>query len=141
LLSEGQVGQSYRDLVVWQRAIELTTEIYRLTETFPGTEVYGLTSQLRRAAVSVASNIAEGSGRGSKREFRQFLNTARGSICELQTQLVIAGNLAFAKNERLLAAESIANEVGRMLNGLLRSVSGEIDGSRTTNNQEPATRN
>jgi len=119
------MGKSFRDLIVWQRSIDLTTEIYMLTAAFPREELYGLTSQLRRAAVSVASNIAEGSGRAGRREFRQFLNTARGSICEVQTQLVIAGNLDFADKARLQAAESAASEVARMLNGLLDSLARE----------------
>jgi four helix bundle protein len=134
-----QMGSSYRDLIVWQRAIDLTTEIYRLTESFPKTEIYGLTSQIRRAAVSVPSNIAEGAGRGSKREFRQFLNVARGSICEVQTQLIIAGNLAFALPDKLSDVELIANEVGRMLNRLRQSMTDESPPSES--NQRPATRN
>jgi four helix bundle protein len=136
------MAKSFQDLIVWRRAIDLTTEIYRLTETFPRTEAFGLTSQLRRAAVSVASNIAEGSGRGSKREFRQFLNTARGSICEVQTQLIIAGNLAFAKREKLQGVESAANEVGRMLNGLLQSLARDMSESGQKpgiSNPQPAT--
>jgi four helix bundle protein len=88
-----KMGKSFRDLIVWQRAIDLTTCIYQLSATFPKAEIYGLTSQLRRAAVSVASNIAEGAGRGGKREFKQFLIMARGSNCELQTQLLIAARL------------------------------------------------
>lgn len=135
------MGRSFRDLVVWQRAIELTTEIYRVTESFPNAEMYGLTSQLRRAAVSVASNIAEGAGRGSKGEFRQFLNTARGSLCEVQTQLIIAGSLGFAGSEKLLHAESTANEVGRMLNGLIQSLSGKAGRTANTSNQELTTNN
>lgn len=135
------MGQSFRDLIVWQRAVDLTTEIYRLTESFPNAEMYGLTSQLRRAAVSVASNIAEGTGRGSKGEFRQFLNMARGSICEVQTQLIIAGTLGFAGSEKLLHTESTANEVGRMLNGLIQSLSGKVDRPATTSNQELTTNN
>lgn len=131
------MGRSFQDLIVWQRAIDLTTDIYRLTEEFPRAEVYGLTSQLRRAAVSVASNIAEGSGRGSRKEFRQFLNTARGSLCEIETQLLIAGRLEFAAKDRLRNAEASAGEVGRMLNGLLQSLPGE--GTRGKKNQEVLT--
>lgn len=126
------MGKSFRDLIVWQRAIDLTTEIYRVTESFPRTEIYGLTSQVRRAAVSVASDIAEGAGRAGKREFRQFLNTARGSICEVQTQLIIAGNLGFADKDKLSGVESTATEVARMLNGLIQSVSGEPTGTTRT---------
>ena len=73
------MGKSFLDLIVWQRAVDMTASVYELTDSFPRKEIYGLTSQLRRAAVSVASNIAEGAGRGSKKEFRQFLNVARGS--------------------------------------------------------------
>lgn len=136
------MAKSFRDLIVWQRAIDLTTEVYRLTARFPREEVYGLTSQLRRAAVSVASNIAEGSGRGGKREFRQFLTTARGSVCEVQTQLTIAGNLDFARRKEIQATESVANEVGRMLNGLLQSLARDSDApGQPTSNQELTTSN
>jgi four helix bundle protein len=116
------MGKSFRDLVVWQRAIELTTNIYEMSAVFPKSEIYGLTSQMRRAAVSVASNIAEGAGRGSKKEFRQFLSMARGSNCELQTQLIIATRLKLATPDRLAMAESLSHEVGRMLNGLMQSL-------------------
>ncbi|HEX4066828.1 MAG TPA: four helix bundle protein [Acidobacteriaceae bacterium] len=116
------MGKSFYDLTVWQRSIEMTTLIYQMTTEFPRSEIYGLTSQMRRAAVSVASNIAEGTGRGSKAEFRQFLNIARGSNCELQTQLVIASNLRMVTRDRIETATSLSYEVGRMLNGLLASI-------------------
>ena len=89
------MGASFRDLDVWQRAVELTLAIYKLTATFPDVERFGLTNQLRRAAVSVASNIAEGYGRATKGEYIQFLGHARGSISEVETQLVIASALSF----------------------------------------------
>lgn len=117
------MGSSFYDLKVWQRSIEMTTAIYEMTAAFPKSEIYGLSSQMRRAAVSVASNIAEGSGRGSKAEFRQFLKMARGSNCELQTQLVIASNLGMATGDRIETAKSLSHEVGRMLNGLVASIS------------------
>ena len=79
--------QSYRDLVAWNKAMELVTEIYRVTKKFPKEELFGLMSQLRRAAVSIPSNIAEGKGRLSKGEFRQFLGNARGSLAEVETQI------------------------------------------------------
>ena len=82
--------EDFRDLTVWQRAMELAAMVYALTKTFPAEELYGLTSQLRRASVSIASNIAEGRGRGSDGEFRQFLNIAQGSTYEVQTQLLLA---------------------------------------------------
>lgn len=116
------MGNSFRDLTVWQRAIELTTCIYKMSAAFPNSEIYGLTSQMRRAAVSVASNTAEGAGRGSKKEFRQFLSVARGSNCDLQTQLVIASRLELATPDRLATAESLSHEVGRMLSGLMQSL-------------------
>jgi four helix bundle protein len=114
--------QSYRNLVVWNKAMELVTEIYRMTQGFPKEELFGLTSQIRRAAVSVPSNIAEGKGRLSKGEFRQFLGNARGSLAELETQILIAQNLQYlhgAEVNRLLA---MVEEVGKVLNGLLSAV-------------------
>jgi four helix bundle protein len=120
------MGQSFRDLTVWQRAIDLTVRIYELTAEFPKAEIYGLSSQMRRAAVSVASNIAEGAGRGSRKEFRHFLSMARGSNCELQTQLLISSRLQIASQEQLLKASDISQEVGRMLNGLSRSLADKL---------------
>jgi four helix bundle protein len=116
------MGESFRDLTVWQRSIELTTCIYELSAAFPNSEIYGLTSQLRRAAISIASNIAEGAGRASKKEFRQFLSMARGSNCEVQTQLIIATRLKLGNQGQIAKAESLSHEVGRMLNGLLQSL-------------------
>ena len=112
--------RSYRDLRVWQRAIQLTTAIYRCTETFAREELYGLTSQLRRAAVSIPSNIAEGKGRNTLREYRHFLAIARGSNMEVQTQLVIARELQFGSLEKLAAAEALSEEIGSMLAVMLR---------------------
>jgi four helix bundle protein len=111
--------KSYRDLKVWQRAIEMTLAIYRVTTGFPKEELFGLTSQLRRAGVSVASNIAEGYGRGSKGEYKQFLAMARGSNLEVQTQLFIATELAYGNPPHVKAADDLSNEVSRMLNSLL----------------------
>ncbi len=91
------MAEGYRDLIVWQRAVQMTVEVYHLTDTFPRQEMYGLSSQMRRAAVSVASNIAEGWGRQSDGEYKQFLGIARGSNMELQTQLIIAGKLGFGE--------------------------------------------
>ena len=85
--------RSYRDLLVWQKALELTVLIYRLSEGFPRTEIYGLTSQIRRASVSVPSNIAEGYGRGSRKEYLQFLFVAQGSLKELETQTILSQRL------------------------------------------------
>jgi len=116
------MGESYKDLLVWQRAIQMTLAIYRLTEGFPKDERFGLTSQLRRAGVSVASNIAEGYGRLSTGEYKQFLGMARGSNLEVQTQLVIARELGFGNVELIEKADGLSQEVARMLIALLRKL-------------------
>jgi four helix bundle protein len=107
--------QSFRDLQVWQRSMEMTEAIYRLTQGFPREEVFGLTSQLRRAAVSIPSNIAEGQARLNTREFRQFLGIARGSNCELQTQLEIARRLGLGDSQLIKEAESLSHQIGKMI--------------------------
>ena len=114
--------QSFRDLHVWQRSIQLTVSLYRLTQGFPREEVYGLSSQIRRSAVSVASNIAEGQGRLTTGEFRQFLGIARGSNFELQTQLEISRALEFENSKSIGEAESLSHEVGKMIYALLESL-------------------
>jgi four helix bundle protein len=116
------MGRTYRELIAWQKAMKFVTEIYSAAQRFPGEERYGLTNQLRRAAVSIPSNIAEGQARFSQREFHHFLSQARGSLVEIETQLLIARELKYlqlAKVEDLLAA---ADELGRVLNGLIASI-------------------
>jgi four helix bundle protein len=120
------MGCSYRDLIVWQKAIAMVTEVYRSTHCFPREETYGLTSQLRRAAVSVASNIAEGQGRLSRREFRQFLGQARGSLIEMETQVVIAGNLGYLAPETSKLLMDRSGEVSRLLHRLIESLQTSI---------------
>ena len=112
-------ARSFRELIVWQRGIELATAIYLLTRDFPRQETYGLTGQLRRSAVSVPSNIAEGQGRLTTGEFRHFLGVARGSNCELQTQLEIARALKLVDAERIEHAEGLSNEIGKMISSIL----------------------
>jgi four helix bundle protein len=109
------VGESFKDLIVWQRAIQLSTEIYRLTASFPSSERFGLVNQMRRASVSIASNIAEGYGRSTRGEYLQFLGHARGSNCELQTQLIIAEAVGFAAKKACEQAERFSADVSRML--------------------------
>ena len=109
------MAKSYRELDVWQCAIQLSVALYKLTKDFPREEIYGLTSQLRRAGVSVASNIAEGYGRTAKGEYRSFLGIARGSALEVQTQLVIAHELGFGDPGNITEAEKLAERVGKML--------------------------
>jgi four helix bundle protein len=116
------MAQAFQDLLVWQRAMEMTVSIYRLTRSFLREEVYGLMSQLRRAGVSVASNIAEGRGRLSAGEFRQFLGTAQGSNCEVQTQILVAKQLEMGKPELLDEAQGLSLEVGKMLSALIVSL-------------------
>jgi len=116
------MAQAFQDLVVWQRAMEMTVSIYRLTRSFPPDELYGLTSQMRRAAVSVASNIAEGRGRITEGEFRQFLGLAQGSNCEIQTQILVAGRLGMGEPKTLDEAQSLSIEVGKMLSSLIASL-------------------
>ena len=113
---------SYEDLEVWQKAMDLVTLVYRLTKGFPKEEVYGLTSQLRRAAVSVPSNIAEGQSRRSTKEFLNYLSMARGSLSEVETQAEIARRLEYIKEEETLQLKELTRTVGRLLNGLIRSL-------------------
>jgi four helix bundle protein len=114
--------RSYRDLVVWQKAMMLVSDVYRYTRSFPREEIYGLTSQIRRAAISVPSNIAEGQGRVSTGEFKQFLGHARGSLLELETQLQIACTLEYLSSEQCTLLLGECSEVGRILNGLMASI-------------------
>jgi four helix bundle protein len=118
---------SFRDLIAWQKAMALVTEIYRVTEDFPRREMYGLVRQLRDAACSVPSNIAEGKGRQTKRDYVQFLYRARGSLYEADTQLEIGRNLGFLSDEAFEALHLQAAEVGRVLNGLIRNVQRQVE--------------
>ena len=104
------MGNSYKDLIAWRKAMDLVTEIYRVTRTLPREEMYGLTNQLRRAAVSVPSNIAEGQARFSKKEFHHFLSHARGSSVEIETQITIAENLEYLSPQQ---TRPLLNQAGR----------------------------
>lgn len=115
--------QDAQDLKVWQRAIDLTVCIYRFTQNFPKEETYGLISQLRRASVSVASNIAEGRGRLNTGEFRQFLGVALGSIFEVKTQLIVARRLEMATPVAINEATSLSEEVSKMLTSFIQTLS------------------
>ena len=116
------MSHRYQDLIAWQKAKRLATEVYRATETFPKAELYGLVSQLRRAAVSVPSNIAEGQGRLTKGEFCHFLGQARGSLLELETQLAIALDLKMITEIEHNTLQAMSEEVCRILNGLIDSM-------------------
>jgi four helix bundle protein len=114
-------GQNYRDLVVWQRAMDLAQAVYDLTRSFPPDERFGLTAQVRRAAVSIPSNIAEGQGRGGEAEFVRFLRIAHGSLREVETQLTLALRCGLATEDAVRPVLDLCGEVGRLLNGLIRS--------------------
>ncbi len=116
------MGQSFKDLVVWQKAIQLTVEVYKLTAKFPEAEKFGLTAQMRRAAVSVASNISEGYGRATMGEYLQFVGHARGSCSELETQMVIAKALGIVNSATLESSENLCSDVGRLLGALMKSL-------------------
>ncbi len=116
------VGDSFKDLVVWQRAVQLSLAVYKLTAGYPDSERFGLTNQLRRASVSVASNIAEGYGRSTKGEYLLFLGHARGSNCELQTQLVIAEGLGFGSASSRQTTAGLSEEVSRMLVAIMNKL-------------------
>jgi four helix bundle protein len=108
----------YRDLTVWQRAMELIQETYRLTQAFPKTEVYGLTARMRRAAVSIAANIAEGHSRRATRDYIRFLSIANGSLRELETYWEVAAALQYARSDELATSIGLGAEAGRMLTKL-----------------------
>lgn len=113
---------SFKDLRVWHEAMDLTFDVYRVTASFPKHEIYGLTQQVRRAAVSIASNIAEGKGHRSNKEFLHFLFHARGSLLEVRTQLLIASELEYLPEGKCRELEEKAEGVGRALNGLITSL-------------------
>jgi four helix bundle protein len=117
-----KVSRNYRDLVAWQRAMDLVEAVYAVTREFPGDERFALTSQLRRAAVSIPSNIAEGEGRRSRNEFGHFLAVAYGSLREVETQLLIAIRLNYVSEEKCQPAFDLTDEIGRIISGLSRSL-------------------
>lgn len=114
--------RSYRELLVWTKAIAFVTDIYSSTRGFPREEMYGLVSQIRRAAISIPSNIAKGQGRLTRGEFRQFLGHARGSVFELDSQILISRNLGYLCEGEANRLSAALDELGRMINGLLKAV-------------------
>ncbi|MDD2962411.1 MAG: four helix bundle protein [Bacteroidales bacterium] len=114
--------RNFRELIVWQRAMELTKQSYKFSSTFPKEELFGLVSQIRRAAVSVAANIAEGQARNTTGEFRQFLGISRGSLAELETLVILAQQLGFLDDEKSHLLLGQAEEINKMIHGLLKSL-------------------
>ncbi len=115
-------SRNYRDLIAWQRAMDFTAAVYELSAAFPSDERFGLTSQLRRAATSIPSNIAEGQGRFSKPDFKRFLSMAHGSVREVETQLLLAVRLRYLNQVTAEPAMELASEVGRLIQGLANSI-------------------
>ncbi len=113
---------TFRDLLVWQKGKNFVTLVYRITATFPQTELYGLSSQMRRAAVSIPSNIAEGFARQSRKDFQQFLRISRGSLFELQTQIEISFELEYIQSDQLQNLIALSSEIERMLASLIKSL-------------------
>jgi four helix bundle protein len=130
--------QTYRDLDVWKKSISLAEEIYQLTRLFPDDEKFGLTSQIRRAAVSVPANIAEGYGRTHRGDYLHHLSIARGSLTEVETHLIIAKRPGFIAEEQAIESWNLAQDIGKMLNKLIASLKDPPAGTRTP---ESGTRN
>ena len=114
--------QSYRELIAWQKAMDFAESVYQATRGFPKEELYGLTSQLRRAVISISSNIAERQGRRSTGEFRQFLGNARGSLFEVESQILLAQRFRYLNSTQAVALLTQAGELGRVLNGLMTAL-------------------
>jgi four helix bundle protein len=115
------MAQNYRELVAWQKAMDLAAGVYEISKCFPPDERFGLTAQIRRAAVSIASNIAEGQGRGSDADFVRFLRIAYGSLREVETQLLLSLRLGFTTEDAIRLPMDLCAEFGRLLNGLMKS--------------------
>lgn len=113
---------NYKDLIIWQKAVDLSVKVYGLTKDFPKDEMYGLTSQMRRCSVSIASNIAEGSGRNSKKDFNNFLGISYGSTCELETQAIIAQRAGLIGDDMLKDIQQCIYEIQKMNWALKRSL-------------------
>lgn len=114
---------NFKELIVWQKSVSFVTEIYKMTEKFPNNEIFGLTSQIRRASISVPSNISEGHSRRSSLDYLQFLKISRGSLAEVETQILISKNLGYISEEIYENFEEKITEISKMLNALITSIS------------------
>lgn len=114
--------KSYRDLIIWQKAVDLVTKVYSVTGNFPSSEIYGLTNQLRRCAVSIPSNIAEGYGRNSTADYKRFLQISVGSLYELQTQVVIAFNLTYVSKMQYDELTGLSIEIDKMIYSIIQKL-------------------
>jgi len=127
-------ARGYRNLIVWEKAFELTLTVYGATSSFPPEEKYGITAQLRKACVSIASNIAEGEGRRSASEFRRFLSIALGSLKEVEAQILISEGLGYLPPGKTSELMTMTAEVGRLLSGLSRSLLVDLHHQPSTTN-------
>ena len=118
----GERGSTYRDLIAWQKAMDMVVAIYAASRPFPSLEQFGLTAQLRKSAISVVSNIAEGQARGSINDFIRFLHISRGSLAEAETQLLVGHRLEYVTRDVIRPAWDVMQDVGRLLNGLIESM-------------------
>jgi four helix bundle protein len=118
--------QKYGDLIVWQKSMDLVEEVYRMARLLPKEEVYGLSSQMKRAAVSIPSNIAEGQERGTTKDFINHLHMAKGSKGELETQLLVCVRLQYLVQPQISTAQNLLGEIGKMLNALIQSLSAKL---------------
>jgi four helix bundle protein len=123
---ENKKIESYKDLIVWQKGIEIVNDIYNLTKYFPKDELYSLTSQMRRASISIPANIAEGWGRGTTKNYIQFLEISRGSLFELEALIIISTNQSFLTQDKCNEIGIKINEIGKMLNGLITKLESKI---------------
>lgn len=120
------IVQSYQDLIVWQKAMEVTADIYCLVKKLPTSELHSLSNQMRRAAVLIPSNIAEGQARNSTKEFIHFLAIARGSKAELETQLLLCVKMGYLTDQDILPAMNLLSKVGKMINALMKSLNSKV---------------
>ncbi len=121
--------KTYKDLLIWQKGIQLVKLVYLTVNNFPKDEIYGLQSQIKRAAVSIPSNIAEGWGRNSTGSYSHFLKIARGSLFELETQIIISNELGFINNIQFIEISNIITEEGKMINAFIKSLSNQVNNS------------
>jgi four helix bundle protein len=119
--------KSYKDLTVWQKSMDMVVDVYAMTKSFPNSEVFGLASQMQRAAVSIPSNVAEGFERGTSGDFARFLSIASGSVAELETQILVATRLGYLSPEATAAVSSLCDETGKMLRALRKTLLANSD--------------
>ncbi|MGH9397757.1 MAG: four helix bundle protein [Terriglobia bacterium] len=122
----GRLARGYKDLIVWQKGMALAKQIYQITQAFPGPERFGLISQMRRAAVSIPSNIAEGQARHTTKEFIQFISHAEGSVAELDTQLILASGIGYCLESEVQETLGLLEEIRKMLNSLRRKLESSL---------------